>query len=80
MTLRNGVVSEVDAAPGAREQEWVRSHTQEYAGKWVALMGSRLIADGAGARETLQKARNAGVSVPFLVHMPELPELPFGGW
>jgi len=73
-------VMESTPSSGAREQEWVRSHWQEYAGRWVALDGSRLVADAAGAREALEKARAAGVVSPFLVHVAEPSELPFGGW
>jgi hypothetical protein len=68
------------AASGAREQEWVRSHWREYAGRWVALDGARLVAEATGAREALEKARAAGVVSPFLVHVAEPSELPFGGW
>ena len=65
---------------GAREQEWVRSHWREHAGRWVALDGSRLVGEAAGAREALEKARASGVVSPFLVHVAEPSELPFGGW
>ena len=33
-----------------------------------------------GAREALEKARSIGVPSPFLVHVTEPSELPFGGW
>lgn len=65
---------------GAREQDWVRSHWREYAGRWVALDGSRLVAEASGSREALEKARASGVVSPFLVHVAEPSELPFGGW
>lgn len=68
------------AAPGAREREWVRSRWREYAGLWVALDGNRLVGEATGAREALEKARAAGVVSPFLVHVTEPSELPFGGW
>ena len=67
-------------ASGVREQEWLRSHWREYAGKWVALNGGNLVAAAAGAREVLEKARAAGIRSPFLVHVTEPSELPFGGW
>jgi hypothetical protein len=67
-------------ATGAREQEWLRSHWREYAGKWIALCGNRLLAEAGGAREALEKARAAGVKFPFLVHVTGPSELPFGGW
>jgi len=72
--------ADVETAPGVREQEWVRSHSREYAGKWVAILGHGLIAAGGSAREVMDKAREAGVRAPFLVHVPDSSELPFGGW
>jgi hypothetical protein len=68
------------AATGAQEQEWVRAHWRQYEGKWVALSGDRLIAEAAGAREAIEKARASGVHSPFLVHVTGPSELPFGGW
>jgi len=65
---------------GKREQEWIESHWREYAGRWVALDGSRLLAADASAREALEKARALGASSPFLVHVTEPSDLPFGGW
>ena len=65
---------------GVSEQEWLRCHWREYAGKWVAIDGNRLIAEATGAREALQTARAAGVGSPFLLHVTEPSELPFGGW
>jgi hypothetical protein len=65
---------------GEREQEWVRSHWREYAGRWVALDGSRLVGEATVAREALEQARALGVFSPFLVHVTEPSELPFGGW
>jgi hypothetical protein len=75
------VFTEADlATSGEREQEWVRSHWREHVGNWVALDRGRLIAEATHAREALEKARAAGVLSPFLVHVTEPSELPFGGW
>jgi len=68
------------ATSGVREQEWVRSHWREYAGKWVALDNSGLVAEAANARAALEKAKTAGVPFPFLIHVTEPTDLPFGGW
>jgi len=68
------------AASGLREQEWVRSHWREHVGNWVALDHGRLVAEAARAREAVEKARAAGFPSPFLVHVTEPSELPFGGW
>jgi hypothetical protein len=66
--------------PGAREQEWLRTHWREYVGRWVALDGDRLIGQAVRARDAMDQARAAGVAVPVLVHVVEPSEFPFGGW
>jgi hypothetical protein len=66
--------------PGAREQEWLRTHWREYVGRWVALDGDRLIGQAVRARDAMDQARAAGVASPFLIHVIEPSELPFGGW
>jgi hypothetical protein len=68
------------ATSGAQEQAWIESHWREYLGRWVALDGSRLLGEAAGPREALEKARALGVSAPFLMHVTEPSDLPFGGW
>jgi len=70
-----------DVAPiGSREQQWLDSHWREYVGRWVAISGNHLVAEGVGARETLEKAQAAGVLSPFLIHVTKPSEMPFGGW
>jgi hypothetical protein len=65
-----------------REEEmlWLAHQAGPYAGQWVALSGSRLIAHGADAATVREAARAAGVERPLLTHLPEDAELPFGGW
>jgi hypothetical protein len=65
---------------GAREQEWLRTQWREYVGLWVALDGDRLIGQAVRARDAMDQARAAGVAAPFLIHVIEPSELPFGGW
>ncbi|MGO9274072.1 MAG: hypothetical protein ACLQOO_28185 [Terriglobia bacterium] len=65
---------------GTREQEWLRTHWREYVGLWVALDGDRLIGQAVRARDAMDQARAAGVAAPFLIHVMEPSELPFGGW
>jgi len=69
-------------ATGSRllEQEWLHRHRGEYAGAWVALEGTRLVAVGSSARQVLDAAKLAGYEQPLVVHIPSEPELPFGGW
>ena len=63
-----------------RELEWIRRHQAEYPGKWVALEGDQLVAIGNGAREVREAALAKGFALPLLVHVPDEPDLPFGGW
>jgi uncharacterized protein (DUF433 family) len=65
---------------GARELAWLRSHWQEYVDRWVVLDGDRLVAESASAREAAEEARALGFSAPFIVHVTEPSDLPFGGW
>ena len=59
---------------------WLANESGPYAGQWVALDGSRLIAHGAELAIVSAAARAAGVNRPLLTHLPPEGELPFGGW
>ena len=60
---------------------WLAKHARHYAGQWVALNGSSLIAHGPDPATVREQARAAGVERPLLTHLPdEGDELPFGGW
>jgi Family of unknown function (DUF5678) len=63
-----------------QEMHWLTDHRHEYAGKWVVIEGDQLISHGENAQEVHQKALQAGISVPFLVHVEPQDQLPFGGW
>ena len=63
------------------ELRWLAEHRDEYAGKWVALKGGRLLSYGSDPREVYLRARNTGVDSPVLKRIPEKQDdLPFGGW
>ena len=59
---------------------WLANESGPYAGQWVALDGSRLIAHGTELAVVSEAARAAGVDRPLLTHLPPEGELPFGGW
>lgn len=59
---------------------WLKAHREEYAGKYVALDGDRLVGSGPNIREAHQQARQTGVDHPFLVHVSSENDAPFGGW
>ena len=62
------------------EFQWLSKESGPYAGQWVALDGSRLIAHGDELANVSSAARAAGVDRPLLTHLPPEGELPFGGW
>jgi uncharacterized protein DUF5678 len=59
---------------------WLKTHREEYAGKYVALDGDRLVGCGSNIREAHEQARQGGVARPFLVHVSSADDAPFGGW
>ena len=60
------------------EMQWVRENRALYAGRWVALVGKTLLAEGASAREVFEASRGSD-AVP-LIHLVENETLPFAGW
>jgi len=64
----------------AAEQEWLRTHSAEYRGEWVALHGSELISHGSKARTVRDESRRKGIDRPLLVRIPEEPDRPSAGW
>ena len=50
----------------SRERIWLADHGKEYAGRWVALDGYRLIASGANAKHVFEEARRSGVVRPLV--------------
>ncbi len=63
-----------------REYEWIRQHRDQYAGQYVVVEGSKLIAHGTDGRKVLAGARQSGIRIPFIVRIESPDELPFGGW
>lgn len=50
------------AAKWEQNRAWLKGHGQEYAGRWVALDGDRLITAGSSAREVYATLKAAGIS------------------
>ena len=65
-------IPEPDSGPSLR---WIAAHKAEYAGRWVALDGDRLIAAAETEREVINAARVDGAYLPLVVYMPN-PEDP----
>lgn len=69
-----------DSSDWKAEQEWIRTHGEEYGGQWVALHGGLLLSSGPDARAVRDEARAKGVYLPLLVHLPDEPGQPSAGW
>lgn len=67
-------VPEPDPEPNRR---WLAAHKSEYAGKWVALDGDRLIADGETEKEVANAAKTDGAYLPLVVYIPRPDEPAF---
>jgi hypothetical protein len=69
-------VPEPDPEPN---RQWLVAHKSEYAGKWVALDGDRLIAAGETEKEVADAAKADGAYLPLIVYIPSLDEPVFVG-
>lgn len=49
------------AAKCEMNRRWLEEHGREYAGRWVALDGNRLITSASGAKEVYATLKTAGV-------------------
>ncbi|MBI3930145.1 MAG: hypothetical protein HY319_31705 [Armatimonadetes bacterium] len=64
-------------APSPRreaELAWLAQHQGQlgrFAGEWIVLDGSQLVAHGPDYLEVLDRARDQGVEVPFVEWIPE---------
>jgi hypothetical protein len=77
----SGETSEAQSERDQRLQEtlrWLAGNRSRYTGKWIALLGSRLLAVGDTGKEVY--AQVAGEPVPPLVLRVEEEEPPFAGW
>jgi Family of unknown function (DUF5678) len=57
--------------------EWLRRHSEEYGGQWVALDGERLIAHGQDAMEVYGAAEADGAYLPMITYIEPADALPF---
>lgn len=62
-----------------KARKWLDEHGAEYMNQWVCLEGDRLIAYSADGRDLYQKAKDAGIEIPFIHHIVD-ESVPFGGW
>ncbi|HEX7774692.1 MAG TPA: DUF5678 domain-containing protein [Pyrinomonadaceae bacterium] len=69
-----------DNAVRERRLDWLKTHREEYAGQYVALVGDTLVGHGRTMREANEQARKNGAKDPFLVHLTSESEVLFAGW
>jgi predicted DNA-binding antitoxin AbrB/MazE fold protein len=62
------------------ELQWLSKEAAPYAGEWVALNGSRLVAHGVKFTDVSAAASAAGIEDPFFARVPRETGVPFGGW
>ncbi len=72
-----------EAERAQAEKRWLAENSDKYAGQWVALDGSRLLAHGDDAQSVYRTSRAALAGsdrVPLVVLVQSADALPFGGW
>lgn len=62
------------------ELQWLAKESGPYAGEWVALDGSRLVAHGIKLAVVSATAAAAGIAEPLFARIPKEIDVPFGGW
>ena len=62
-----------------KARKWLDENGEKYMNKWVCLEGDRLIAVDEDGRTIYQKAKEAGIEIPFIHHIVD-ESVPFGGW
>ena len=62
-----------------KAQKWLDENGEKYMNQWVCLEGDQLIAHSADGKDLYEKAKDAGIEIPFIHHIVE-EKYPFGGW
>ena len=63
-----------------QELEWLKAHSEEHLGEWVALDGNQLVSHGSTARTVRDESRRKGIQRPLLVRIPDEADRPSAGW
>lgn len=61
-----------------KARKWLDEHSAEYMNQWVCLEGDELVAHGSDGLEVHRKAKERGITIPFVHHI--VPEVDMGGW
>jgi hypothetical protein len=62
-----------------KEAQWLKEHSKEYAGQWVALEGDQLIAHSFNANEVFAAADASGIDRPIFTQVEDPDGPPFAG-
>jgi hypothetical protein len=62
-----------------KARKWLDENSEKYMNKWVCLEGDQLIAVDDDGRTVYQKAKEAGIEIPFIHHIVEEPKFYAGG-
>jgi hypothetical protein len=60
------------------EADWIARNKVEFSGKWVALLGDRLLASADSAREVFRATKDV-LPTPLVIQI-DGQDLPFAGW
>ncbi|HEV3197922.1 MAG TPA: DUF5678 domain-containing protein [Bryobacteraceae bacterium] len=78
---RSASVRMVPSRDRTDEIKWIDDNRAEYADRWVAVEGDRLIAAGIDPLKVFAAAKAEGIEIPFVVHVIPDDPLPFvPGW
>jgi uncharacterized protein DUF5678 len=79
VTNRVKLVKPIPVPDPEPSMRWMKEHSHEYGGQWVALDGDRLIAHGATADEVFAAADADGAYLPIVTYIPPADAPPFIG-
>lgn len=74
------VYSESSEDERNRQLNWLKENREKYAGKYVALVGDKLVGEGKTLREANEKAKENGAENFFITFVYSENDIPFGGW
>ena len=57
------------------EEKWIKMHFKElrekYPGKYIAILGNKIIASGTTAKKVLAEVKKKGIEHPRFMHIPK---------
>lgn len=64
----------------AESRVWLKNNARKYVGRWIVLNGKKLIGTGKNPIPLVEKARLAGVKIPFVQFINDDSKPFTGGW